>query len=189
MAQWDELVARRVEHKNCATVYIPKFTWDTLTEDGQAYAINHYKEPYVEQGYEHFAIMVIADELFDDGGDKLVYTENLKIAPHIEFARNHVNMHIMAANTATSQAYAERNILIRLLCRYATKAGRLIDKTAPEGWQNVVSANLIGIGQCAWHYQDSEAALFADLPEYDGEFNGHTTLDKYERILVGARKR
>lgn len=180
---------RRVEHKNCATVYIPKFEWDALDEEQRAAAVVLYKQPYEIGGYEHFALMVAADELFDEGRDELVYTENLKLAPHLEFARNHVNLHVMAANTATSQAYAERNILIRLLCRYAVRAGRLIDKTAVEGWQHVVAADLIGIGQCAWHYHDSEAELFADLPEYDGEYNGHTTLDKYERILVGARKR
>lgn len=190
MAQdWTELVQRSVEHKNCATIYVHKFQWDALNDDERKAAIEQYRKPYIDQGYEHFALMVEADELFDDGRNELVFTENLKLAPHVEFARNHVNLHVMAANTGTAQAYAERNILIRLLARYAVKAGRLTDTKAEPHWQHVVSLDIPGVGQCAWHYHDSEAALFADLPEYDGEYNGHTTLDKYERILVGSRRR
>ncbi len=84
------------------------------------------------------------------------------------------------------QAYKERNILVRLLASLYSSG---IKKTAIEGWDeewhNCVYIDFPN-GQASWHYHDSEAALFANLPPYHGEYDGHTTEEKYERILALA---
>lgn len=80
-------------------------------------------------------------------------------------------------------AYAERNQLVALLAS-AFPAG--IKRTAIEGWDaewhNCVYIDLPGGRQASWHYHDREAALFAHLPPYAGEWDGHTTDEKYARI-------
>jgi hypothetical protein len=50
-----------------------------------------------------------------------------------------------------------------------------------EAWHNCVFIDTPA-GQMSWHYHDSEAAAFADLPPYTKEWDGHTTAEKYERV-------
>ncbi len=82
----------------------------------------------------------------------------------------------------SDQAYNERNRLVACLASHYP-AG--IKKTAIEGWDpawhNCVYIDL-PTGQASWHYHDREADLFAHLPPYKGEWDGHTTDEKYQRI-------
>jgi hypothetical protein len=50
-----------------------------------------------------------------------------------------------------------------------------------EDWHGCVYIDL-PTGQASWHYHDSQAHLFDHLPEYQGEWDGHTTGEKYERL-------
>lgn len=79
-------------------------------------------------------------------------------------------------------AYNERNRLVAFLARLFP-AG--LKKTAipgwDEAWHGCVYIDLPG-GQASWHYHDSEAHLFNGLPPYSGEWDGHSTDEKYERI-------
>jgi len=80
-------------------------------------------------------------------------------------------------------AYEERNRLVALMATMAQSSG--IRKTAIEGW-NEAWHNCVYIdttqGQMSWHYHDSQAHLFAHLPPYDKEWDGHTTEQKYLRL-------
>lgn len=79
-------------------------------------------------------------------------------------------------------AYEERNRLVALLARLFPSG---LAKTAIEGWSedwhNCVYINL-PTGQASWHIHDSQMFLFEGLPPYTGEWDGHTTEEKYDRI-------
>jgi hypothetical protein len=83
-------------------------------------------------------------------------------------------------------AYLERNKLVALLASLYPSG---IKRTAIEGW----SADWHGCvyidfpwGQASWHYHDSHAGLFEHLPPYAGEWDGHTTEEKYAAIVMVA---
>lgn len=79
-------------------------------------------------------------------------------------------------------AYLERNQLVSLLSKIFPSG---IKRTAIEGWSedwhNCVYIDL-PTGQASWHYHDSQAYLFDHLPPYTGNWDGHTTEEKYIRI-------
>lgn len=87
-------------------------------------------------------------------------------------------------------AYEERN---RVVAALASCFPSGIARTTIEGWHaewhGCVYIDL-PTGQASWHYHDSQAHLFAHLPTYTKEWDGHTTEEKYERVsrlLVGLR--
>jgi hypothetical protein len=84
--------------------------------------------------------------------------------------------------TETDTAYWERNRLVRFLASlYPSGTKRTaIPDWKPE-WCNCVYIDTPE-GQLSWHYHDREGALFADLPPYPGEWDGHTTEEKYMRL-------
>jgi hypothetical protein len=84
-------------------------------------------------------------------------------------------------------AYLERNRLVALL---ATLYPSGIKRTAIEGWSDDWHGCVyidFPWGQASWHYHDSQAHLFAHLPPYKGEWDGHTTEQKYAAIEQAAR--
>lgn len=93
---------------------------------------------------------------------------------------------IQAGKAQRDMAYQERNIMVALFGRLAMRAGYPvgikkipIEDWDPE-WYNCVFIEL-ECGQLSWHIHDSELYLFEGLPEYKGEYDGHTTDEKYER--------
>lgn len=82
----------------------------------------------------------------------------------------------------SDQAYYERNCLVAVLSKIFP-AG--LKRTAIEGWDpewhNCVFIDT-PVGQCSWHFHDREAYLFSHLGQYQGEWDGHTTEDKYARL-------
>jgi hypothetical protein len=94
-----------------------------------------------------------------------------------------------AQQSSKDAAYLERNKLVALLAAIFSSG---IKRTAIEGW----SDNWHGCvyidfpwGQASWHYHDSQADLFAHLPPYVGDWDGHTTEAKYEAIVAASRNR
>lgn len=82
-----------------------------------------------------------------------------------------------------NQAYHERNQLVALLARIYPSG---IKRTAIEGWDPEWHGCVYidsPAGQLSWHYHDSEAKFFEDLPEYAGEWDGHSTEEKYRRVI------
>jgi hypothetical protein len=89
----------------------------------------------------------------------------------------------MTASMSESDcAYEERNRLVALLARIYPSG---IKQTAIEGWDpewhGCVYIDL-PTGQCSWHFHDRDAGLFDGLSPYSGEWDGHSTTEKYERV-------
>ena len=94
-----------------------------------------------------------------------------------------------AEREAKDAAYKERNQLVALLstCFPAGKA-----KTAIEGWDEAWHGCVyidFPWGQASWHYHDSDGWMFEHLPPYLGEWDGHTTEEKYAAIVDAIRAR
>lgn len=84
-------------------------------------------------------------------------------------------------------AYHERNKLVALLAGLFPSG---IKKTAIEGWDKSWHGCVyidFPWGQASWHYHDSEAYLFDHLPAYQGDWDGHSTDDKYAAIVMAAK--
>jgi hypothetical protein len=84
------------------------------------------------------------------------------------------------------QAYEERNRLVALLAGIFPSG---VKHTNIPGWNpEWHGAAYIDFpwGQASWHFHDSQAHLFAHLPLYKGEWDGHTTEAKYEAIARAA---
>jgi len=60
------------------------------------------------------------------------------------------------------------------------------DLTWENDWRWVVYIDLPS-GQASWHIHDSEIVLFKGVPFFkDRKWDGHTTEDKYQRVLETA---
>lgn len=87
-----------------------------------------------------------------------------------------------AAIVAKDQAYHERNELVAALARIYPSGLATTDIPGWDPkWHGCVYIDL-PTGQVSWHFHDSEAFLFEGLPPYRGEWDGHTTEQKYERL-------
>ncbi len=89
-------------------------------------------------------------------------------------------------------AYLERNRVVAFLASIALANGwragtkrTNIEGWSPE-WHNCVYIDL-PTGQASWHYHDSHEPLFAHLPHYEGDWDGHSTFEKYTRLELQAR--
>lgn len=83
-------------------------------------------------------------------------------------------------------AYSERNRLVAFLASiYPSGVKKTVIPGWDESWHGCVYVDL-PTGQASWHFHDNEAHLFVHLPPYDGEWDGHTTEEKYERIFLAA---
>ena len=89
---------------------------------------------------------------------------------------------LSAMEARKDEAYWERTQLVAALTK-CFPAG--IAKTAIEGWSEDWHGCVyidLPTGQVSWHYQDSQAKLFANLPAYASEWDGHSTEEKYLRL-------
>ena len=76
-------------------------------------------------------------------------------------------------------AYHERNQVVAALAKLFP-SGVAVDPDEPD-WP-VLYIDLPD-GQVSWHFQRSEAIeLLAGIPKYDGEWDGHSTEEKYARL-------
>lgn len=88
---------------------------------------------------------------------------------------------------AKDGAYNERNQLVAALSRIYPSGLKQTDIPGwePE-WHGCVYIDTPA-GQMSWHYHDRDAALFAGLPAYQGEWDGHSTDEKYARLAALAQ--
>jgi hypothetical protein len=81
-------------------------------------------------------------------------------------------------------AYLERNRVVAALARCFSFSGTA--RTAIEGWSEdwhgCVYIDIPFVGQVSWHFHDTQAWLFEDLPPYQGGWDGHDTDEKYRRL-------
>ena len=85
-------------------------------------------------------------------------------------------------NREKDAVYRERNILVALLAGMFPSG---VKRTPIEGWDpEWTNCCYIDFpwGQASWHFHDSDSHLFAHLPVYTGEWDGHTTEEKYTAI-------
>lgn len=81
-----------------------------------------------------------------------------------------------------SAAFTERNRVVALLCSlYPSVRMRTAIKGWDPEWHGCVFVQL-PTGQASWHYHDSDAELFAHVPEGAAQWDGHTTPEKYARV-------
>lgn len=89
---------------------------------------------------------------------------------------------VAAAGQRVDAAYRERNTLVALLSKLFPSG---YGKTAIEGWDEAWH-NCCYIdfpwGQASWHFHDDDKFLFEHLSPYQGEYDGHTTEEKYKKI-------
>ncbi len=79
-------------------------------------------------------------------------------------------------------AYFERNQVVAFLANVFPSGRR---KTAIEGWSEDWHGCVyidLPTGQASWHYHDTHAHLFAHLPLYTKQWDGHTSDEKYARM-------
>jgi hypothetical protein len=85
------------------------------------------------------------------------------------------------------RAYTERNLCVALIAQYAPWLGHKVGikehvgEEWEDGWRNVLFIDL-PTGQVSWHLQDSELENFPEISCYPGEWDGHTTEEKYKRV-------
>lgn len=83
-------------------------------------------------------------------------------------------------------AYLERNKLVRLLAHlFPSGTARTSIEGWSDDWHGCVYIDFPW-GQASWHFHDSHAHLFANLPPYAGQWDGHTTDEKYDAIVRAA---
>lgn len=80
--------------------------------------------------------------------------------------------------------YEERNKVVAALakCFPSGTARTAIEGWDPE-WHGCVYIDL-PTGQVSWHFHESQAYLFDDLPPYTKPWDGHDTPEKYRRVAA-----
>ncbi len=80
--------------------------------------------------------------------------------------------------------YTERNRLVAFIASMFPSGIKETDIPGwDKEWHGCVYIDLPN-GQASWHYHESQANMFAHLPRYEGEWDGHTTEEKYNRIAA-----
>jgi hypothetical protein len=83
-------------------------------------------------------------------------------------------------------AYAERTLLILALCAlFPSGTKKAPVRGMPREFDNAVYVDTPA-GQLSWHIHEDDFAAFAHLPAYAGEWDGHSTEEKYRRLLDPA---
>lgn len=90
-------------------------------------------------------------------------------------------------------AYTERNRVVAAFAKLATIMDWSVSvtRTAIPGWSEDWHGCVFidtPQGQVSWHFHDSHADLFKGLPHRPATWDGHTTLQKYERLEALAAK-
>ena len=97
-------------------------------------------------------------------------------------ALEHAAAKLPAMEARKDAAYLERNRLVSLLSKVFPSGTRTTTIEGwSEDWHGCVYIDL-PTGQASWHFHDSQAWLFSHLHPYAGDYDGHTTDEKYARI-------
>jgi hypothetical protein len=90
--------------------------------------------------------------------------------------------------TTLDDVYKERDMCIALIAKFAqynelrVGIGYHAEEPWENDWRNIIYIDL-PTGQISWHIHDSELAMFNFLPYYHATWDGHTTEEKYRRLL------
>lgn len=98
--------------------------------------------------------------------------------------REHLERQLAEMTARKDDAYEERNKVVAALAKvFPSGVARTAIEGWSEDWHGCVYIDL-PTGQVSWHFHDSQAHLFADLPPYAGEWDGHDTPEKYRRVAA-----
>lgn len=142
-----------------------------------------------------FGSMTEAQEMIDTR-ERAIALLNDELAE----SKSNFEVAVVAGNNCATEleaakegAYKERNhcvaYIARLAFMFGWKVGKALhpesDETWEKDWRHILFIDSPG-GQLSWHFHDSEwEPLGLDaLPDYDGEWDGHTTEEKYARMLI-----
>jgi hypothetical protein len=98
---------------------------------------------------------------------------------------------VSAAIAARNVAYEERAIVVVAIANIAMSQGLKVwfalDEKEPE-WP-VLFIDL-PTGQCSWHFtREQRRDLASNIPNGPNTWDGHTTQEKYDRLMVWAASR
>jgi hypothetical protein len=83
-------------------------------------------------------------------------------------------------------AYAERTLLILALCAlFPSGLKKAPVRGMPREFETAVYVDTPA-GQMSWHIHEDDLPAFAHLPPYPGGWDGHSTSEKYRRLLDPA---
>lgn len=86
-----------------------------------------------------------------------------------------------------NSVYAERNAIVSLATKMAIalgyESGFRTDEQAEDEWKTVIYINL-PTGQVSWHIHERELLWFRHLPQFSQSWDGHSTAQKYDRVLA-----
>lgn len=91
----------------------------------------------------------------------------------------------IALQMEKDQGYRERNKVVTALSKlFPSCMGKHeeSDTTWHKEWMNIVYIQL-PTGQVSWHLHDSDVPYFAHLEFSNMKWDGHSTEEKYERLL------
>lgn len=151
----------------------------------------HPEGVHIAEAYAHD---VMAASLSDEMAASIA--QELRRLANVERESQRVLLRMESLRTSLEEmeqrkdvAYEERNRVVAALAACFPSG---IARTAIEGWSDDWHGCVyidLPTGQASWHYHDSQAPLFAHLPEYKDEWDGHTTEEKYERVAKIAKQR
>jgi hypothetical protein len=94
--------------------------------------------------------------------------------------------------TLRNEAFTERNKIAVCLAKAAIALGGNAgvaqhdpeDKTWDPEWRTILFIDLPGVGQLSWHFHDRDRGLLEGMLSYEDDWDGHTTEDKYSRMVT-----
>jgi hypothetical protein len=123
---------------------------------------------------------ILATPRRDKGGEAWYMMRDF--AHQLEDERERLEQRAEEMRAAKDQAYAERNELVAALARQYPSGLRRTDIPSwGEHWHGCVYIDL-PTGQISYHYHDSQAHLFAGLPPYTKEWDGHDKETVHDRL-------
>jgi hypothetical protein len=86
--------------------------------------------------------------------------------------------------SALHAVYHERTMLVAYLatCYPAHLARHPAEEAWDDDWRWLVCVHTPA-GQMTWHIHDSDTPAFRGLPAHANDWDGHTTQEKYTRLL------
>ena len=96
-------------------------------------------------------------------------------------------LRIEALETIRDHAYRERNHLAAFLSHLYPAGIEVFDNPElSQEWFGCVYVDL-PTGQVSWHYNEHESHLFSHLKTYNKKWDGHSSDEKYDRLMRAAK--
>lgn len=104
----------------------------------------------------------------------------------VKIAEDYKKAGVKEEADAKKLAYHERNMLVCYLSKlypsHRSKHDLKKDKSWDREWETIICVHTPQ-GQATWHVHKSEKKLFMHLKNQKDHWDGHTSEEKYERLL------